>query len=395
MGSDMDYVKEHTACRVCDGPLVEVLDYGKLPLANALAKTQREAEDAERFEQRLMICEKCFLGQLSVVVSPEILYKDYVYRSSVNVAFQKNCADLAKKISQSTNETWCSLLDIGGNDGTMVRQVLGGPRIGKAFVVDPSQDDEPEGYAKIKKFWNMSTADAFVSEYGRMDFIVAQNVVGHVDDITGFFSAVRMALADRGYFIVEVPSFGELIQSCAFDTVYHEHVSYWTAPAMQALCDRTGFEMTRAEPIDSHCGSIRFWMRKAIKKFESLHFELDSLELLNDFRGKVNSKVAALSIALNTWRPEKIVGITASAKSNVTLNILAEVNGPFQRIPYLVDDTQAKLGLYSPGYGIPIKEFTAENLAEKSVAVILSRNLVGPLSEKLNRLGFAGITLTV
>lgn len=390
----------HTACRLCAGPLVPVLDYGLMPPANALQETREAAVRAERFPQELLFCESCLLGQLGIVVRPEVLYKDYAYESSVSPLFLNHCRDLAKKIADRTPAV---VLDIAGNDGALARAVLNETHA-DVFVIDPAQNEEPEQYHKIKKFWNEEIADAFVSTHGKADTITAQNVVGHVDDIKGFFRAVRKALADDGEFIVEIPSFVELVKSGAFDTVYHEHVSYWTVTAMQRLARETGFRLRQVDGLSLHCGSFRFWLYPVelfpdgtlpgLSEFEEREFFSRGAlyRLAVDTRRRTGLLGSVISDARSGYG-QTVIGVTASAKSSVLSNMIK--TGHVSPVAYLVDDTPEKQGKFQPGTGAEIRPFTADNVKDADVAVILSRNLTVPLIEKLFSLGFKGVTVTV
>lgn len=392
----MEKVKNHTACRICSGPLTDVINYGALPLANALADTKEEALNAERFEQKLLFCPVCLLGQLSVVVAPEILYKDYVYQSSVSETFRTHCAGLAAQLNRMYPES-CVIIDIAGNDGCLAREIAKArPGKDSTFVVDPAQNGEPENYTKIKQFWNTKTADGIKAMLGEADIVTAQNVAGHVDDVLSFFHSVRSIIRPGGSFVVEVPSFLKLIETCAFDTVYHEHVSYWTVSAMTKLADLTGFELVHVQDFPVHCGSLRFWFMPVDE--EVMHgghehrekeAEFFTEEVFAEFGKRVVDKTATVRTLLMSFA--SVAGITASAKSAVMLNMVRNISG----MSHLVDSAPSKHGKFSPGTGLEIKPFTPENIKDAYWVLIFSRNLAGPLTEELTEYGFKGLVITV
>ena len=385
----MEKVKKHTQCRLCGGPLELVLDYGAMPLANALTDSRDAALVSELFEQQLMFCNECLLGQLSVVVSPETLYKGYAYRSATSGAFRKHCEGLARElVAWGPIET---VLDIAGNDGTMIKEVLKKKPV-QAFVCDVTQDENPEDYVKIKRFWNEETASDFLKDYGTVDAVIAQNVVGHVDHVIEFFKAVRKVLTPGGVFVVEVPSFPELVRSGAFDTVYHEHLSYWTATAMRVLAEKSGLVLCSTEFSNVHCGSFRFWLSHGMTAGNgSRSIEQAEREF---FQGpgwgeSVFQKFGAGRFFQEWLRNEIVIGVTASAKATVLLNAYAVP------VDYVVDSAASKHRKFIPGVGLEIKPFTRENLIGATVALILSRNLVGELTEQLRQNGFKGIIVAV
>lgn len=402
----MEKFKTHNTCRVCGGELHEVMDYGFMPLANALADTYEEAIDSELFEQRLLFCKACLLGQLSIVVDPEILYKGYVYRSSTSEEFKAHCRSLARDLWRYRPG---KVIDIAGNDGALMREILAENSTAIGFVVDPSQDGTKAHYAKIMRFWNEETAQFFLSEYGRAEIITAQNVVGHVDDVHEFFRGVSAVLSDEGVFVVEVPSFVRLVAGLAFDTVYHEHLSYWTVTALNALATATGFYIARVEEKEIHCGTLRVWLRKGdgpVAPVNSLrnHLAAEALffsgSVLEDFREAVSDRVSNLCDMLDfVYRYNEpgalptpaCVGVTAGAKTSVFLNYVKV--GP--RLRHLVDNNPEKHWKFLPGAGLQILPFLPGCVEEHALAVILSRNWRTPLLKQLDDLGFSGLVLTV
>lgn len=392
----MEKFKKHERCRVCAGELREILDYGRMPLANGLKDTYEEAEAAERFEQRLLVCPRCHLGQLSLVVDPEILYRGYVYRSSTSEEFKLHCRELARDLWRYRPGR---VIDIAGNDGALMREILAENQTAIGYVVDTSQDDAPANYEKIKAFWNAQTARKFREEHGAAAIITAQNVVGHVDDVYEFFGAVHDTLEPYGLFVVEVPSFVRLVGGLAFDTVYHEHLSYWSVTALDALATRTGFDIVRVEEKPVHCGTLRVWMRKNTDHFlagvpSSLKARLAAEgkffagDWAQDFHLAVSDRVAQLNRILR--HANRVVGVTAGAKSSVLLNTLS--------VPchFLVDNTPGKHGKYLPAKSpVPIRPFTPDYLRQADVAVILSRNWKTPLIKQLDEMGFSGVIVTV
>lgn len=399
-------MKTHTECRVCGGPLVEVMNFGDMPLSNGLAATQEDAINAPRFEQKLLICDSCKLGQLSLVVDPEILYKDYVYKSSVSGVFREHCAGLAESLGLCSYPERVAVVDIAGNDGACMREVLEVMPDIRGYVVDIAQDDEPAGYSKLKEFWNQATADRFRETHGKASAFIAQNVVGHVDDVQEFFRAVRSAITVDGVFVIEVPSFKAMVENRAFDTVYHEHVSYWSVTAMTALAGRCGFDVANVVYFPAiHCGTLRFWLRPG-SGFDHASSCVDMIEQedaffapgwVGEFDLQLEKDVIRVKTMLQMIAPySDIIGVTASAKSNVFLNFVQTVNG-VDPLPlgYLVDDTPEKQGKFSPGVGIEIKPFTRETVSGADVALILSRNLTGALTARLRALGFKGLVLSL
>jgi len=393
------------------------MDFGPMPLANALTPDAQSALNAPRFEQKLMLCESCRLGQLSLTVPPGILYKDYVYKSSVSAVFREHCKDFAgslKTAGLDYPERRGVIVDIAGNDGCLANAILEKFPSARVFVVDPAQTDEPGGYRKIRAFWNAETAEKFILENGKAGIITAQNVVGHVDQVVEFFRGVRNALHENGLFVVEVPSFVHMLFNGAWDTVYHEHLSYWSVSAMIALAGRTGLDVRNVMFYPNlHCGTLRFWMTPGTgfkHKTEVFQGMLDDEERffsnpvnLSDFRLAAElSAIRALKLIESVGGFSEIIGVTASAKSNVFLNYMESFREPraflqpfHDSLSYLVDDAETKHGKFSPGVGLEIMPFTEDSVRGADIALILSRNITVPMIEKLRWLGFRGQVFAV
>lgn len=388
---------KHTECRVCGGPLVPFIDMGSQPPANALRDTQEEALNVKRYPLHLMHCESCNLGQLDTVVDPEVLYSDYVYRSSVSETFRQHCAALTTDVfyyllTQASEIR--GFLDIAGNDGCLAREFARTFEGRSIYVFDPAQDDAPAPYTKIKQFWNQDTAAAFRETHGKMNIITAQNVVGHVDGVKDFFHAVRDTLVPYGVFIVEVPSYMEMCDRSAFETVYHEHLSYWSVSAMIALAGRTGFDVQGVTFFpDLHCGTLRFYLTPG-SGFKSGKTALDAWRKETEFFSgnwreqyaqRWADRVEFLAAELDeSYR----VGITASAKAITLLNSVGA--SPLA----LLDDSPSKQWKFAPGCGSQIEPLTLQTLAG-NWPVILSQNLTEPLLRKLRGMGYRGPVLLV
>lgn len=380
-------------CRVCGAETIPYFDYGMMPLVNQLFQTEEEAKAADRHRLELSYCPSCYMSQISVVVDPEILYANYPYRSSTSQTFKDHCRALAYEIREVAEGG--VVLDIAGNDGALLQEfcsVLPGIQ---PVLVDPSEAIESAGYdiMKFRRFWDQNTVDQLLAcVSARPMVITAQNVVGHVDDIHGFFAAVKRALHPQGVFVVEVPHVLDMLSTAAYETVYHEHLSYLSLTALEIVGNENGLHLIRASKHPIHCGTIRATfahhgqhmdMHEGVD--EILCEEEDILEdewTYDDFSRGARKRMERLEIALD----KDCIGITASAKGNVMLNAYRTSAG---RMRHLVDDTEEKQNKYAPGIGLKILPMSNESLSAPS-AVILAKNIEAELTTKLRAQGFAG-----
>ena len=237
------------ACRVCgSGMMLSYLNLGKQPYANTLQPIG--APLAEGAELRLFACQRCQLSQLSHVAKRDTLYELYAYRSGVSAGWKKHCASLALEYGGLQKLT----LDIASNDGTLVQAMSASGAT--AVGVEPSLSFGDCDYTRITGWWGAKLVTDQEME-GEFDVITAQNVLGHVHDVHDFMAGIALALAPNGVAIIEVPYVVDMLRALSFDTVYHEHLSYWSVTALRELCNAHKLTLSDIQPLALHGGSIR------------------------------------------------------------------------------------------------------------------------------------------
>ena len=393
----MNY-KKITKCRVCGTETISYFSYGLMPLANRLFDTKEDAIHAERFQQKLYRCPTCYLSQLSVVVDPEILYSNYPYRSSVSGTFRNHCRRMAKQIAiEHEMEKGDIIIDIAGNDGAFIHAMMEETPWISPFIVDPSSEamaDAMPNVHTIPKFWNEVTAHSFVKNHGKATLINAQNVVAHVDDIHSFFEGIKLALSHDGIFVMEVPHVMNMLTENYFEPVYHEHLSYMSATALYMIANMHNLSLVHVEKHDIHCGTLRaFFVHADSKKIRGTVHDMLSYEahvlseekLYSNFREETQRCISDIDNKIWENPHKKLIGITASAKGNVLLNMLTS-----SLILYLIDQAPPKIGKFAPGVGLEIKDLTPENVSDADMAIILASNVKDEMEEKLREAGFKG-----
>jgi len=396
--------KNHTTCRVCTSPnLEQYLDLGLMPLSNNLLSNADEI--APRYPLRLLLCPRCGLSQLSIVVDPQTLFGHYVYRSSISQTFRSHARAMAHDLAAQYKLNDQSFhIDIAGNDGALLmefRDVLHH----RTLSVDPAQNlaaiCEQNGIRAFQAFWNIEAAEHLAATaWPRADLITATNVFAHVDDVKEFLTAIRMALAPGGVAVLEFPYLIDFIDKGEFDTVYFEHLSYFSIVPLAYLCIQCALELTEVSHHDIHGGSVRCHIRHrghgqtvGVKQFlnREIHGGYADIRTYYAWAKKVEKRVNAFTQLLYELRAKRIYGFAASAKGNTLLNVAGITT---KQIPYIIDQTPEKIGKFSPGTGIPIVGMDHLTAHPPDYLVILSWNFLEEIIDKCRAAGYNGRFIT-
>ncbi|HYM65397.1 MAG TPA: class I SAM-dependent methyltransferase [Candidatus Sulfotelmatobacter sp.] len=376
-------------CRCCKrNDLVKYLDLGNQPLANSYHKKK----SLPNFPLEVMLCTNCYHSQLSVVVKPNILFDNYLYVSGTTETFRNHCKELAidsiKRVRKNP-----SVLDIACNDGTQLEffRNLG------CYIqgIDPAKNLRKITKSKkipvVVDYWNKDVAKNLNKEF---DLVTATNVFAHVDDLDEFLNAAKIVLKEDGILILEFPYARKMIQNNEFDTVYHEHLSYFTVSSFKALMDRIEFSIVDVLQTTIHGGSIRFFLKKNKEKHTAKVKKLIENEKTNGLlekraylefskRVKKNKEDFIKLNSLLKLKKEKIIGYGASAKGNTMLNYF-KIN-----LDYIVDDNPLKWEYETPGRNIIIKSPNILKKEKQSLyIVVLSWNFYKEISKKILKLRF-------
>ena len=355
-------------CRICGNEnLKEFLSLGKTPLANSFLSEKELDKEENAFPLELCFCGNCKLVQLTHVVPPEMMFKNYVYVSSTTNTFKVHFARMAEEISNFLGLDEGSLaVDIGSNDGILLRgyKKFGVQTIGVEPAANVARIAEQGGIETINDFFNESAVEEIVRRKGHADVATATNVFAHVNDIDNFAKNVKSLLKPSGIFVIEVQYFADTIEKMTFDNVYHEHLSYFTLAPLVYFFRKHGMEVFNAQRVDSHGGSLRVFIKKAGGRFrindsvsEMLEYEnrlgVNDFELYRQFGSKVYETKKKLVSYIKSIKNEgkSIAGYGAPAKGNTLLNFCQIGN---ESIDYIVEDNPLKIGLFTPGTHIPV-----------------------------------------
>lgn len=361
-------IKKKDSCRVCKSKnLSKVLTLGPTPLANAfLTKKQADLEE-NFFPLDVYFCNNCSFLQLGHVVSPVVLFSDYVYVSSTSKVFIAHFEEFAKSVFPRFSLNSKSLvIDIGSNDGILLKpfKKLGAKVLGIEPAKKIAEVAKKDGIETVSEFFNVKLAKKIVKEKGQAKIVTANNVFAHIDDLDEVIEGLKILLSDDGVFIMEAPYLIDFIQRRYFDLVYHEHLSYWAIKPLITLFKRFNMVVFDVQKVDAHGGTIRVFIKKKEGPYKTeknvTHFlaleKKEKLEKINtylNFAKKIQENKMKLIKLLGSLKAngQKIAAYGAPAKGNTLLNFFSIGT---EILDFVVDDNPWKQGLYTPGKRIPV-----------------------------------------
>lgn len=252
------------ACRACGGRNLEtVLDLGLMPLANSLIASEDDLNAETRVPLVFVSCPVCGLAQITETVPPEKMFSDYSYFSSYSETMLQHARDVVSRLTLNRKLNRDSLvIEIASNDGYLLQYFVSKniPVLG----IEPAENVasvaiEQRKIPTIVEFFGTALAQRLQYEGRQADVIIANNVFAHVPDINGFLRGIRLVLKPSGVAVIEVPYLVNLLEKCQFDTIYHEHLCYFSVTAVDALLKANGLRLIDVEHVSVHGGSIRIF----------------------------------------------------------------------------------------------------------------------------------------
>jgi SAM-dependent methyltransferase len=377
-----------STCRVCGSTdLATFLSLGPTPLANGFLTSAADFTDERRFPLDVSFCRSCTFVQLLDVIDHETLFRHYVYLSGTSETTLAHNRELAAAVDERLNLGSGDLVvEIASNDGSLLKCFPAGVRV---LGVEPARNiaaaARAAGVATIDRFFDSSAAVEIRSTYGPATAVLANNVLAHVDSPRDFLAGARMLLRPGGLVVVEVPYLVDLIERLEYDTVYHEHLGYFSVRAVLALAERAGLSVAAIDRLRIHGGSLRVWLRPsaelpghapevvALAEAER-HDGFDDLARYLTFADEVAENRRHLVGLLEDLHARgcTVAGYGAPAKGNTLLNYCGI--GP-RLLPYTVDKNPLKVGRYTPGAHIPVLPVTTLLERQPDYVLILAWNV--------------------
>ncbi len=383
-------------CRICSSTdLKLVLDLENQPPANALIDKNMLDNVEEKFPLRLFWCNDCFLVQLLDIVNKEFLFKNYLYMTSASTPIVNHFSEYAKSIHKFFLDSKDNplVVEIGSNDGSLLSEFkkLGTSILGIEPASNLSKIANDSNITTINEFFSINIAKEIINS-NQVSVVVANNVIAHIENLHDLVEGIKIIIGDKGIFIFEVPYLIDFIKKLEFDTIYHEHLSYFSILPLIKLMSQFGLEIFNVEKYDVHGGSLRIFVSKksnfeinnSVQKFidEEYKFGLNDFVVYEKFAIKVYELKKNLKKILLQLKKENksIFGYGASAKGNVLLNFCNIDN---KLLDFIVDTTPLKQGKYTPGTHIPV--ISPEKITKRGkndVALLLAWNYKSEILEK-------------
>ncbi len=357
-------------CRSCKSASLEpVLSLGSMPLANAFLAEEQLARPEPTFPLDLAFCKSCTLVQVTETVPPEKLFRTYLYFSSFSDTMLQHAKELVTGLIAGRRLNGSSLvLEIGSNDGYLLQYYhqRGIPVLGLEPAVNIARvAQETRGIPTLPEFFTRQSAEELRQQGKRADVIHAHNVFAHVPDLSGFVQGLKILLKEGGVAVIEVPYLRDLIDRCEFDTIYHEHLCYFSFTALDCLFRQHGLVVEDVEHVPIHGGSLRLFITQPdlaqrgdgtmrLLEEESA-WGVSRPELYLAFARRVEQVKTTLRGLLRELRQQgkRLAAYGAAAKGTILLNYCGLDRNS---IEFVVDRSPWKQGRYVPGVRLPIHD---------------------------------------
>ncbi len=375
-------------CLSCgSGNLEEVLPLGVQPLANNLLSEADLEKQEPRFPLGLQLCGDCWLMQLSHLVPPVDLFSDYLYFSSFSNAMLDHAREAAQTFRTEFGLSEQSfVVEIASNDGYLLKNFVDAkiPCLGIEPAANIAKVARQAGVETIECFFGDEQAQEIATSHGQADLILGNNVFAHVPDTNDFVAGLRTLLKPGGRVVLEFPYAVDFLNNTEFDTIYHEHVFYFSLTTLIPLFARHGLTIVKAERLPIHGGSLRLFAARqenappvdsSINELLRLEKEdgVEDQATYQNFAAKAQGIKRDLLDLLNRIRGEgkSIVAYGASAKGSTLLNYCGIDSS---QLDFIVDRSTYKQGKYSPGLHLPIRSPEQLTLARPDYALLLTWN---------------------
>tara|TARA_Y100000310_G_scaffold342843_1_gene447836 strand:- start:895 stop:2148 length:1254 start_codon:yes stop_codon:yes gene_type:complete len=388
-------------CQVCDSEKLDtVLFLGYLPPVNQMHTVGERPHEQPSYPAEILYCGKCHLVQLGLIVDPEILFpKEYPYTSSTTKVLRDNFAELYTECKTVVSLGKDDLIvDIGSNDGNLLsnftdHKVLGvtPEEIGKVAI--------ERGIPTIIDYFGKEIVEKIKKEQGKAKIITATNVFAHIENINEITKQIVDLLAEDGVFISESHYLLPLIETLQYDTIYHEHMRYYSLHSLKYLLEKNGLDVIHAKQIPTHGGSVRVYAARKgkydVKDTVKALLEKEkgvvlSKENLLEFKDRVVvSKLELHSMLLDIKKEgKKVYGVGAPSRSSTLINYVGIDDGIMDYVMEIKGSH--KIGKYISGTLIPVVEEKKLFEDQPDYALLLSWHIADELAKKLRENGFKG-----
>ena len=394
-------------CQVCGhAPLDVVLSLGYMPPVNQMVPIGQVPHQLPWFPTTLLHCRNCELVQLGLAVDPTIIFPpEYPYTSGTTRLLRDNFTDLQRESASMLGLSDKDLVvDIGSNDGTLLSNFQsGGQRVLGIEPTDVSDIANQRGIPTIKRYFGVEVAREVKREFGTASVVTAANCFAHIEDVHAIVDAIVELIKPDGVFISESHYLISLLDTLQYDTIYHEHLRYYSLTSLKHLLEMHDLEIFHARPIPSHGGSIRVYaarrgvhaVQDSVRRILAAEPRGDSMiKRLDRFRNDVIlSKLRLLSMLRDLKeKGAHIVGISAPSRASTLVNYVGLDEGLIDYVCEIAGSL--KIGKCMPGTQIPVIEESRLYSDQPDCAIIFSWHIADELAPKIKAKGFRGKLIT-
>jgi len=392
----MQHVKHKTHCRLCGSASLErVLPIRPSPIGDAFVTAERTSEPQDLYPLDCYLCLDCGHLQNLDVVDPDVLFRDYTYRTSVSLGLVEHFKRYARSVVESLGIPERSLVvEIGSNDGSLLKAFKSeGMRV---QGVDPARNiaasATKDGVPTIPDFFTSRLAAMIKAEQGSAAVFCANNVFAHIDDMSDVVDGIRLLLADDGAFVFEVSYIVDMIDNMVFDTIYHEHVSHHALIPLETFFNRHDMTLFHVARTGTKGGSIRAFAQPKSTGKRPRSAELSALiaeeerrgitgpQIYRDWFNAIESrKRKVLNLLDHAIAEGKTVAAYGASTTTTTLLYHFELE---KRVSFIVDDNPLKQGRFSPGAHIPVLPSSELGTKRPDIVVILAWIYAEPILKR-------------
>jgi SAM-dependent methyltransferase len=386
------------SCRFCSAPLSRTfVDLGMSPLCESYVPPERLGAMEPFYPLHVRVCEQCLLVQLEELVAPEEIFSEYAYFSSYSDSWVAHARAYVETVIERFGlGRQSQVVELASNDGYLLQHLVerGIPALGVEPAQNVAEAARARGIETVVEFFGEDVASQLVADGREADLLIANNVFAHVPDLNDFTAGMRRLLAPAGVITLEFPHLARLIEENQFDTIYHEHFSYFSFLTAQRVLGAHDLEVFDVEELPTHGGSLRVYAQRQgadqplsarvaelVKQERELG--LDRLEGHGGFAPRVaETKWRLLEFLIDCRRDgRRVVGYGAPGKGNTLLNYCG-IRGDL--LEFTVDRNPYKQGQFLPGTRIPIHHLEALEQARPDFVLILPWNLTDEIVAQLS-----------
>ena len=392
----MQHVKHNTRCRLCgSASLDHVLPIRPSPIGDAFVTAERRGEPQDIYPLDCYLCLDCGHLQNLDVVDPDVLFRDYTYRTSVSLGLVEHFKRYARSVVEQLDIPKGSLVvEMGSNDGSLLKAFKDeGMRI---QGIDPARDiaaaATADGVPTIPDFFTRQLAGKIRAEQGSAALFCANNVFAHIDDMSDVVDGIRLLLSDDGAFVFEVSYIVDMIDNMVFDTIYHEHVSHHALIPLETFLNRHDMTLFHVARTGTKGGSIRAFAQPHSTGKRPRSAELSALIAEEERRGMTKPAIYREWFDAIESRKRKVLAcldaaiaegrtVAAYGASTTTTTLLYHFELE-TRLKFIVDDNPLKQGRFSPGAHIPVLPSSELGTRRPDIVVILAWIYAEPILKR-------------